>query len=141
MDVDLSSDDLALVRSAEEIVTTYGDGESHTTAGAARGVDGRIVTGLNVYHFTGGPCAELVVIGAAVAQGVHGLRAITAVGDGGRGVLNPCGRCRQVLFDYYPNITVIISTGTDLKAVPIADLLPWANAWDQESGSQPVTSP
>jgi cytidine deaminase len=58
------------------------NGKNHTTAAAARSDDGRIVTGLNVYHFTGGPCAELVVIGTAASLGIQRLETITAVGDG-----------------------------------------------------------
>lgn len=138
MDAELSADDRALLAAAEVTVTRYGDEPDHTTAAAARAADGRVVTGLNVYHFTGGPCAELVVIGSAVAAGAPRLEAIVAVGDEGRGVMNPCGRCRQVLFDYFPGIRVIVSTGSELRAVPVADLLPWANRWDQESGSQPA---
>ncbi|MBO0809570.1 MAG: cytidine deaminase, partial [Actinobacteria bacterium] len=124
MDVDLSAADRALLTAAEEAVARYGDEPDHTTAAAARASDGRVVTGLNVYHFTGGPCAELVVIGSAVAAGSPRLEAIVAVGDGGRGVLNPCGRCRQVLFDYFPGIRVIVTAGDELRAVPVADLLP-----------------
>jgi hypothetical protein len=30
------------------------------------------------------------------------------VGDGGRGPVGPCGRCRQVLFDYHPEIRVLV---------------------------------
>jgi cytidine deaminase len=138
VDVDLSPLDRVLVEAATETVTQRGSEPDHTTAAAARASDGQVVTGLNVYHFTGGPCAELVVIGSAVAAGSPRLEAIVAVGDEGRGVMNPCGRCRQVLFDYFPGIRVIVSTGSELRAVPVADLLPWANRWDQESGSQPA---
>lgn len=138
VDADLSPPDLELVAAAERVVTAHSDDANHTTAAAARAADGRVFTGLNVYHFTGGPCAELVVLGTAAAQGVRDLRTITAVGDRGRGILNPCGRCRQVLFDYFPDITVIVSTGGATMAVPIARLLPWANAWNPESGAQPT---
>ncbi len=44
-------------------------GDNHTVAAAARGHDGRIITAVNAYHFTGGPCAELVVIGTAAPKG------------------------------------------------------------------------
>jgi hypothetical protein len=33
------------------------------------------------YHFTGGPCAEVVVIGAAAGAGVTELTHIVAVGN------------------------------------------------------------
>ena len=49
--------DLELVERATEITARRGDGRINTVAAAARAVDGRIVTGMNVYHFTGGLCA------------------------------------------------------------------------------------
>ncbi len=116
--------DHELVRAAGEVAAAHERDDDHTVAAAARAGDGRIVTGMNVYHFTGGPCAELVVIGAAAGQGVRDLRTIVAVGDGGRGVLPPCGRCRQVLLDYFPAIGVIVGAPGALRTVPIRDLLP-----------------
>lgn len=99
-------------------------------AAAGRARDGRLVTAVNAYHFTGGPCAELVLIGAAAAQGVYELDTIVAVGDRDRGVVPPCGRCRQVLLDYFPGVEVIVGEGDDrLRAVPIAELLPASYVW------------
>ncbi|MEU8119062.1 cytidine deaminase [Spirillospora sp. NPDC049024] len=121
--------DLELIRAAERVAAGCSRGDEHTVAAAARAPDGRIVTAMNVHHFTGGPCAELAVIGAAAAQGAHRLDMIVAVGDGGRGVMSPCGRCRQVLLDYFPSIIVIVDMGGVLRAVPVAELLPAAYIW------------
>ena len=129
--------DAELVATARELIEARTDDEHHTTAAAARSRGGEIVTGINVFHFTGGPCAELVVLGQSVAQGVGELRQIVAVGDRGRGVLAPCGRCRQVLLDLQPEIEVVVSDGAALRAVPVLKLLPFGNRWDPESGSAP----
>ncbi|MDH6126846.1 cytidine deaminase [Kitasatospora sp. GP82] len=126
-----------LVRAATHTVQQYARGDNHTVAAAARARDGRIITALNAYHFTGGPCAELVLIGTAAAQGAYELDTIVAVGNGGRGVVPPCGRCRQVLFDYFPELDVILGSGADsgtgtdvqLRTVSIAQLLPAAYVW------------
>jgi cytidine deaminase len=118
-----------LVQAAAHVARTRCRGDNHTVAAAARGVDGRIVTAVNAYHFTGGPCAELVVIGAAAAQGVYELDTIVAVGDRDRGVVPPCGRCRQVLLDYFPAVKVIVGEGERLRTVHIADLLPETYVW------------
>jgi cytidine deaminase len=132
--------DVELVEEAQRLISARTDGRYHTTAAAARTSRGDIVMGVNVYHFTGGPCcAELVVIGRAVAEGAGELTQIVAVGDSGRGILSPCGRCRQVLFDLFPAIEVVIWTGSLARAICIADLLPWPNAWDIASGSMPVS--
>lgn len=119
--------DHELVEAAAKVARTRCRGENHTMAAAARARDRRIITAVNAYHFTGGPCAELVVIGAAAAQGAYELDTIVAVGDHDRGIVPPCGRCRQVLLDYFPEITVIV--GPEPRAVPIVDLLPETYVW------------
>ncbi|WP_242624075.1 cytidine deaminase family protein [Micromonospora kangleipakensis] len=116
--------DRALVQAATAVAKLRCRSENHTVAAAARSADGRVFTGVNVYHFTGGPCAEVVAIGAAATQGVTELETIVAVGDRGRGVIPPCGRCRQVLLDYFSSIKVIVGPADGLRAVPVADLLP-----------------
>jgi hypothetical protein len=78
--------DHELIRAAAHVARTRCRGGNHTTAAAARAQDGRIVTAVNAHHLTGGPCAELVLVGAAAAQGVYGLDTIVAVGDRDRGL-------------------------------------------------------
>ncbi|MER7751629.1 cytidine deaminase [Kitasatospora sp. NPDC097643] len=121
--------DHELVEAAEVVVRRYARGDHHTVAAAGRSADGRIVTALNAYHFTGGPCAELVLIGAAAGQGAYELTTVVAVADQGRGVIPPCGRCRQVLLDYFPGIRVILGRAAELRTVPVRDLLPEAYVW------------
>ncbi|WP_433269260.1 cytidine deaminase family protein [Actinosynnema sp. CS-041913] len=98
----------------------------HNVAAAGRSADGRTFTGLNVFHFAGGPCAELVVLGAAAAEGVYDLDAIVAADT--TGVIPPCGRCRQVLCDLTPEVRVIVA---DTEAVPVTALLPRAYRWSE----------
>ena len=129
--------DAELVEAAAEVARTRCRGDNHTVAAAARNADGRIVTAVNAYHFTGGPCAELVLIGAAAAQGAYDLTTIVAVGDRDRGVVPPCGRCRQALLDYFPALTVIVGNGARRRAVPIADLLPETYVWADHQVDQP----
>ncbi|MFB7031120.1 MULTISPECIES: cytidine deaminase [unclassified Streptomyces] len=121
--------DHELVRAAAHVARTRCRGDNHTMAAAARARDGRIVTAVNAYHFTGGPCAELVLIGTAAAQGAYELDTIVAVGDRDRGVVPPCGRCRQVLLDYFPAVEVVVGSGDRLRSVPVADLLPESYVW------------
>jgi cytidine deaminase len=121
--------DHELIRAAAQVARTRCRGDNHTMAAAARDRDGRIITAVNAYHFTGGPCAELVLIGTAAGQGAYELDTIVAVGDRERGVIPPCGRCRQVLLDYFPAIKVIVGGGDHVRTVPIADLLPETYVW------------
>jgi cytidine deaminase len=133
----MAEPDFELVKEATELIGARTDDRFHTTAAAARSTDGRIITGVNVFHFTGGPCAELVVVGCAVAEGAGELTQIVAVGDRDRGVLPPCGRCRQVLLDLFPEMEVIIPDGSSLRSLPISELLPAAARWDPRAGSTP----
>ncbi|MGW4054959.1 cytidine deaminase [Streptomyces sp. NPDC004779] len=125
----LDARDAELVRAATHVARTHCRGDEHTMAAAGRGRDGRIVTAVNAYHFTGGPCAELVLIGAAAAQGLHDLETVVAVGDRERGVVPPCGRCRQVLLDYFPGLRVLVGTGDRVRPVPVGELLPESYVW------------
>jgi cytidine deaminase len=104
------------------------DTNEHTVAAAAMDANGVIYTGVNVHHFTGGPCAEVVVLGvAAAAAAAAPLITMVAVGKGGQGVLAPCGRCRQVLSDYFPDIGVIMPTWPNEQGptrVRVSSLLP-----------------
>ncbi|MCO5994559.1 ASCH domain-containing protein [Actinoallomurus rhizosphaericola] len=107
----------------------------HTAGAAVMAADHRTFTGVNLYHFTGGPCAELVALGAARAQGARQMKCIVAVGNHGRGVMGPCGRDRQIFVDYYPKMRVIVPTPDGLRSVLAADLMPLAQPWRTEAGT------
>lgn len=128
---ELTDDDLELIAKAEEAINANADVEGgvHTVGAAVRDAAGRIHVGVNVYHFSGGPCAELVALGTARTSGARELTAIVAVGDSGRGVKAPCGRDRQILADYHPNIRVIVPTPLGVRNVAIDDLLPLGFDW------------
>lgn len=95
---------------------------------AVRDANGRTYAGVNPYHFTGGPCAELVTLGSARAAGATEITHIVAVGNHGRGPIGPCGRDRQVLFDYHRGIRIILPTVHRPRSVLIEDLMPLATA-------------
>ncbi len=131
---------IELARAAIDANTDAGpdaDG-AHTMGAAVRDADGRAFVGVNLFHFTGGPCAELVALGAARANGARRISTIVAVGNHGRGVVGPCGRDRQILFDYHPGIRVILPTSAGVRVVTIEALMPFAAAWSMESGMQPI---
>ncbi|MEU7896818.1 cytidine deaminase [Nonomuraea sp. NPDC049152] len=70
--------------------------------GAAAVVDdGRVVTGCNVENasYGLGLCAECGLVSALHATGGGRLVAFTCV-DGHGELLMPCGRCRQLLFEF-----------------------------------------
>lgn len=125
----LTAEELELVERARQTIDAHTDAGPdedgvHTVGAAVRASDGRMFVGVNLYHFTGGPCAELVALGAARANGATEITHIVAVGNHGRGVKAPCGRDRQVLADYYPHIRVIVPTSSGDVSVAIDELLP-----------------
>lgn len=88
---------------------------SHVRVGAAALVDdGRIVSGCNVENASLGltTCAENGVASALAATGGGRLVALAVVaGDGA--YLAPCGRCRQVLFEFGgPDLQIDTGTAT-----------------------------
>ena len=136
------ADDMELIELAKAVIdanTDAGPDEdgAHTMGAAVRDADGRMFAGVNLFHFTGGPCAELVALSAARAQGARNMTTIVAVGNHGRGVVGPCGRDRQVLFDYHPGIRVLLPTAQGVRVATIEDLMPFAAAWTMERGTQP----
>ena len=138
---ELTDDERELVDLARDTIDATTDAEpgedgAHTMGAAVRADDGRVFAGVNLYHFTGGPCAELVALGAARAAGATAITHIVAVGNHGRGPVGPCGRDRQVLLDYHPGVRVILPTGEGLRSVTIEDLMPLATVWSIENGSQ-----
>ena len=116
----------SLVQSASEMLARSGDGDNHTVAAAIYADDGTITSGMNLYHFTGGPCAEIVALARLVSEG-GGAKplAIVAVADRERGIVAPCGRCRQVLADYCLGIQIVLMTENGPGTMPLTDLLPY----------------
>lgn len=126
----LTERELTLVKQAQAVIAGIDPDDNHTVAAAAYDSDGHVFTGVNVYHFSGGPCAEPVAMGTAVASQAR-LPLTTMVAVNTRdGVISPCGRCRQMLFDYYPAIRVIVRGKAGLESVSVAELLPYA--FDQQ---------
>ena len=122
--MNLFESELRVVAAAEKLAVTLGADPNHTVAAGAMDTAGRIHTAVNVYHFTGGPCAELVVLGVAAAAHAGPLLTIAAAGDRGRGLISPCGRCRQAILDLHPDILVAVPASTGPQLNPIRKLLP-----------------
>ncbi len=88
--------------------------------------DGRIFTGCNVENASYGLtiCAERVALFKAVSEGAREFEAIAIAC--GKAPCAPCGACRQVLFEFAPNLTVIMADaeGKSIKTARLKDLLP-----------------
>lgn len=99
---------------------------------AALTEDGRVVTGCNVENASSGIgiCAEVNLCGHLVAAGGGRLVAVTVVAADGL-PLSPCGRCRQVLYEFGgPDLSVERPGGP----VTLSVLLPDAFGPDDVTG-------
>lgn len=89
---------------------------------AARLSDGSIVSGCNVENASYGLtlCAECTMIGAAQMNGGGLITEFYCV-DGDGAILMPCGRCRQILFEFSTAQTRLM-TSSGVKTM--AQILP-----------------
>ena len=89
--------------------------------------DGEIFSGCNVESSSLGLtiCAERVALTKALSEGKTKFTAILIVGPV-KNYCPPCGACRQLLYDYAPDIDIILTDGKKIKSVPLSELLPFA---------------
>jgi len=88
--------------------------------------DGKIYTGANIENSSFGltVCAERLAIFKAVYDGEQQLQAIAITGSG-TGYLYPCGACLQVLAEFAPEISIIVSNEkNECRKYTLKDLLP-----------------
>jgi cytidine deaminase len=100
---------------------------SNFRVGAAlRATSGRIFGGCNVENATYGltVCAERVAIFKAISEGERGFNAIAVVTD--TEVLTPpCGACRQLIWEFCGDVTVILSNlKGKTEVLRMSDLFP-----------------
>lgn len=91
-------------------------------------VDGRIFTGCNIENASYGltVCAEQVAVGKAISEGCQEFKALVIVSDG-EDFCTPCGRCRQFLYEFNPDLLVVsVNSKGEEKSRVLRDLLPEA---------------
>jgi cytidine deaminase len=79
--------------------------------------DGRVISGCNVENASYGLtlCAECALVSSLHMTGGGRLVAFTCV-DGKGGVLMPCGRCRQLLFEHSAD-GMLLQTVSGVKTI------------------------
>lgn len=122
---DLSDQDL-LEHAVQARERSYSPYSEYAVGAALLSESGVVYEGANIENASYGlsTCAERVAVFKAVYAGERSFATIAIAGaDGVR--CSPCGACRQVLFEFAPELDVIMGTGVDGydKAV-LRDLLP-----------------
>ena len=89
--------------------------------------DDKIITGCNVESTSYGLtiCAERVALVKALSEGETKFKAIAVVGPG-NAICPPCGACRQLLYDYSPEINLVLTDQGHYKIISLKELLPMA---------------
>lgn len=126
---EITEQDRELITAAlKPLENDYGDKSHYHIVGAAlRTKKGNVYIGVNCDGIHGS-CAEFIAMGAAKVKGENDFDTIVAVHKGAKNfVVSPCGNCRQTLFEYDPDVKVIVNNDEgELIKVSIRDLLPFA---------------
>lgn len=125
---EITEKDRELINIALEVLQkNFDDGIYHHTVGCAvLCKDGKIFSGVNC-DGNHGSCAEYITMGIAVSAGEREFETIVATNERSLNcVLSPCGNCRQMLYEYCPNIKVVVNDDNgNLIKVMAKDLLPF----------------
>jgi cytidine deaminase len=125
----LNDTDKKLIELALDVLSkNFDDGiYNHTVGCAILCKNGNIYKGVNCDGIHGS-CAEYVTMGIAISAGEREFDTIVAVHEKAtNSVLSPCGNCRQMLYEYCPDVKVIVNDENGkLIKVTARDLLPFA---------------
>lgn len=84
---------------------------SHFPVGAAlEGADGTVYTGCNVENAAYGSCicAERTALVKAVSEGCRSFTRLAVVGNS-EDFCWPCGSCRQMLYEFAPDLEILVA--------------------------------
>lgn len=116
----------ALFKKAKEVLpNAYAPFSGFRVGTALLTKTGEVFTGVNVENssYGGTICAERTACVKAVSEGFRDFEAIAIAVD--EGVASPCGICRQFLYEFAPDLTVIIGEDEDhLREYKLNELLP-----------------
>jgi cytidine deaminase len=90
--------------------------------------DGKIYTGCNIESASYGltVCAERVAVWKALSEGERNFKRLAVVVDT-TPLTPPCGTCRQIIWEFCRNATVILSNlDGDVEVAEMRELLPRA---------------
>lgn len=86
--------------------------------------DGRVFTGCNVENAAYGNtlCAERTALCKAVSEGARKFIAIAIASSGSAPF--PCGACRQSLYEFAPDLRVMVTWDGNVRKTTLRELLP-----------------
>jgi cytidine deaminase len=100
-----------LARAREAMAMAVSPSSNFRVGAALLCENGSIFTGCNIESPTYlGICAERVALFKALSEGERTFRAIAIV-CGTNGACSPCGACRQILWEFAPDLEVALDDG------------------------------
>ncbi|GAC1398384.1 MAG: cytidine deaminase [Pyrinomonadaceae bacterium] len=127
--MNVSNDERELIEAATRAREQAFAPFSNFKVGAAlETANGRVFMGCNIESASYGltVCAERVALWKAVSEGVREFKRIAVVVDT-ENLTTPCGACRQLLWEFCGDATVILANlHGDVQTMGVSDLLPRA---------------
>ena len=123
---ELNTEEKELLKAAQKAAENSYSPYSHYQVGCAvKTVEGHIFTGCNVenasYSLT--ICAERNAIFKAISEGHRAFSEIAVYVDSDES-FPPCGACRQVIYEFAPDIQVIYANRKVFQKTMLSELFP-----------------
>ena len=118
------TDKMLLEKAVGMLAYSYVPYSGYAVGAALLAKDGRVFTGCNVENAAYGNtlCAERTALCKAVSEGA---REFTAIAIAARGSAPfPCGACRQSLYEFAPELRVLVTWDGNVRKAMLCDLLP-----------------
>lgn len=118
------TDELLLEKAREMMNFAYVPYSGYRVGAALLAKDGTVYTGCNVENAAYGNtlCAERTALCKAVSEGAREFTAIAIAGAGSAPF--PCGACRQSLYEFAPELRVLVTWDGNVREATLAQLLP-----------------
>ena len=102
----------------------YAPYSKYKVGAALEADDGRVFTGCNIENAAYGNtiCAERTALGKAVSEGARRFTRV-AISSSGSAPF-PCGACRQSLYEFAPNLRVLMTWDGNVRETTLEALLP-----------------
>ena len=118
------TDEMLIQKAIDMLEFSYAPYSGYPVGAALLGTDGKVYTGCNVENAAYGNtlCAERTALCKAVSEG---MRSFTAIAIASRGSAPfPCGACRQSLYEFAPDLRVMVTWDGNVRKTTLRELLP-----------------
>lgn len=120
------TDQELMAKAREAMRLAYAPYSKFQVGAALLAKDGQVFLGCNVENASYGAaiCAERTAVVKAVSEGIREFEKIAITASSGD-YAPPCGICRQVLYEFMPDGTVLLESRQEgMKAFSLRELLP-----------------